>query len=405
METGMETDEAVPEQVESIEVVDDPKQCSVMFGDIVNSTGLKETQTETAWVKGTTFLYNGAYAALVPEVRDIAWTKFLGDAVMAVVPANHAAELLRSAIRLLELVNDANRGRAGGKGEIDYNITVGIATGPLVQIKMPDGRRDFIGHVPDKASRLASIATPNALLVDVGTVAAANMTLVNSRIGHALERPVEEYLSPRESAQLRGFAQQVDYHEILWAKQFFGVKSENLTSTTVRLGAAIRSESPPAKVSSKDAGPAHVHLERLVGVVKTWNAERGFGFATSENGEDFHISPPHMVYQEDLPRLVPGQKIAFVAGPAATNGRSRQALAVLVAGREAQGYITSVPQDNKPYGWIKVVDLAGNAHPIFMSRDGLPANAARGMVVDFRVEAGPKGAYAVEVQKPEEEAA
>jgi hypothetical protein len=46
--------------------------------------------------------------------------------------------------------------------------------------------------------------------------------------------------------------------------------------------------------------------------------------------------------------------------------------------------------------------MTGAAHPVFVSRDGLPAAVMRGSIVDFRVEATARGARAVEVQLTEQ---
>jgi len=91
--------------------------------------------------------------------------------------------------------------------------------------------------------------------------------------------------------------------------------------------------------------------------------------------------------------------VAFVAGDGG-KGRSREALAVLLAGRDAQGYITGLPAD-RGYGWIRVTDLAGNVHPIYLPLDEMTAPVERGMVVDFRVEIGTRGAFAADVQPVE----
>ncbi len=380
-----------------VQAGDHPAPYTVLFGDIVGSTGIKETQTETSWVKGTMFLYSAVENAMSAALREVATRKYLGDGVMIAAPAMYAAEMVNTGIKLLEAISDARKGRAGGKGEIDYNITVGVATGDVREVAMPDGRRDFIGQVPDKASRLCSLATTKGLLVDVATVAAANMTLIRSRVGVALDRRVEEYLSPRDSAPLKGFAQKVDFHEIMWSDQFFGVKANNLTSSVARLEAATRPEpaspTPPAPPSPAAATAAR--FDRKVGTIKCWDRGRGFGFVTVD-GEDFHICPQHVVYQEDLGKLVPGQRVAFVAGPATDSRKRPEALAVLLIGGYAQGFVTALPE-GRPYGWIRVVDLAGNAHPMFMPRDGLADAVARGCVVDFRVKEGPRGAYAAEV--------
>lgn len=376
----------------------EPQRFSVMFADIVNSTGIKETQPEPAWIRGTLFLYEACYESLEPTIRDVAWIKGGGDSMMVAVPVQYTAHLLRTAINLLGRISDGNKGRAGAKGIIDYDITVGVASGPTVEVSMPSGARDYIGSVPDRASRLSGIASPNALLVDSPTVAAADMAVLSSPIGEALDRAPEDYLGPRESVQLRGFTQKTGYHEILWAKQLFGVKSANLTSTTERLEAVTRvGTRGESATEPHPKGSGEGHMERKAGALKMWDKDRQFGFAIDdETGEEFHFVARHVVYQEDCSQLTPGTRLAWVAGP--PSSRRREAVAILVVDQDAEGFIIATP-GTKPHGWVKVCDMAGNAHLVFVPGSQFTPDLQRGTVVHFRVRGGSRGIHATELQQ------
>ncbi|WP_019927836.1 hypothetical protein [Nocardia sp. BMG111209] len=370
---------------------------TALVGDIVNSTGIKETQPEPAWVTGTKFLYDTAENSLVDSVREHVWCKTVGDAIMWVCPATYTADLLNSAIDLLEAINDANRGQAGGIGTIDYNITIGVATGSLVELEFRDGRRDYIGQTADKAFRLSGIATPNALLADSATVAAGNMTILRSRVGRALDRPVEEYLSARESAPLKGFAHRVDYHEIQWAKQLFGVKSGNLTEAATR---GERVVSPPPKTVPA-AGQAS---EQRTGKVKMWNADRGFGFVTDPvTDEDFYLSPRALVYADDAGLIArPGAEVVFVVAPPLSEGKSRRGVCVLVAGQSAEGRISYI-HPTKPFGFVAVVDDHGGKVSLHTPLpDEARARFTVGDEVAFDVTVSARGAQASNLEPVDE---
>jgi class 3 adenylate cyclase/cold shock CspA family protein len=380
-----------------IEIVDETYSCSVLIADIVGSTKLKESQPEAAWVKGTTLLYRWALAALGPQLEhELVCIKFIGDAAMIVVPEACSAELLNAGIRLLELVNDARRGRSGGKGEIDYNITVGVASGTVVRLRMPDKGHDVIGHVPDRASRLAGLVSSNGLLADADTIAAGNMKAITSRIGHALERSAREYLGEQQLATLQGFAQSVPYHEILWGQQLYGIRAEKLSSATAQLSQVTRAG------DGRDPEPrpqaAEGRAERVMGEVKAWLGDRGCGFIAAPTG-DFFLSPSRIIGHEPGATLSPGRRVAFVPGPQTEEGRSAPAFAVLVDESEVRGHVTRLPQQGRPYGWLRVSDACGVTQGVFLPLDEVSDELVIGDGVTFRVDVNVRGARAVNVKK------
>lgn len=334
-----------------------------------------------------------------------AWIKYTGDGGMVVVPAAYAAELINFCVRVHEKVKDGAHGQSGSRGDTDYGVTSGIATGKLKELTMPDGRRDFIGQTADRAARLGGIATASAILVDGATIAAANMILVHSEIGKIMRRPVEGYIGKPESANLRGISQSVNFHEIFYAEQVFGLKAETNTRSTALLAAATQQSNVPLEVTLEQSNPKPVTAittrqspptERKVGTVDYWDRVKGFGRLLDAAGRKYHVTARHMAVLEDVARLVPGQRVAFVTSNCATDGRTPTALCVLVDGQDYQGVVTAIPEA-KPHGWIRVVDLDGNHHPVFAPKRGMAPLVSRGAIVDFRIELDDRGAQAIEV--------
>src|SRR5680860_1050244 len=138
------------------------------FVDIVGSTMMKETQTETAWYGGIQKMYTIVEEALTVDegLREAVITKGEGDGYFIAAPSEHVTAMINAAIRIHAAIDDANHGKAGSKGEIDFRVTIGIATGYVKEIRMPDGRLDILGQAPDRAARLCGAATARGLLVD-----------------------------------------------------------------------------------------------------------------------------------------------------------------------------------------------------------------------------------------------
>jgi class 3 adenylate cyclase/cold shock CspA family protein len=378
---------------------DSRRECTVTAIDMIGSTAAKEKQPQAAWLNSLGWLYDTVTEIATEAMSDVV-IKYLGDGIMLVCDADQATDAVNAVIRIQEAIEKAGRGTGGGKGVVDFAVSCGVAVGEVVGFTTPDGNRDFVGTVVDKAFRLCAAASAKAIFVDTQTLGAANTIRITSTFGRAVNRTSDEYQGDVQRAMLKGFNQPVTYHEILWDQQLYGVKSSTVTASTERL------RSVPAAATGT-GGPGTVvtaGIERHRGEVVFWRADKDFGFIRDpQSDEQFYVSSKTMVYVDDVSKLSPGREVVFVAAGETDGARKRQAGAVLVVGEPADGPLVSVPV-NKTYGWIRVEDSAGNRHLIFVPADQL-AGHTRGEVLGFTAGATEKGACARDVERVEDEAA
>ena len=95
--------------------------------------------------------------------------------------------------------------------------------------------------------------------------------------------------------------------------------------------------------------------------------------------------------------------MVFVAVGAAQGKRLRQAGALLLVDEPAEGPLISLPQ-NRTYGWIRVEDVPGNRHLVYVPASELHGYRL-GDILSFTVHASDRGAAASRVEKVEDEAA
>lgn len=375
-----------------------PLSCS--FYDMVNSTGMKATTPESGWLPQVGFLYD-TIAKRVADYDDIT-IKFMGDGVVVFHPGDDALIAIQIAIDVQETIQGASRIVNGAKGKVDFRITVGITTGTATRFVTPTGTVDYVGITIDKAARLCGVASAQAIFVDKFTITATNLNRVHSKFGAVVHRDADAYQGTRQSVTLKGITGPVEYHEIFWDSQLFGVKSELLTEKVEsQRSVAHIGQNAPVTVAPRSSQPSRT--EKLTGQVKQWNPEKNFGFITSTAGEDFYFNPTQsLVYAEDSEDLKAGTKVAFVALPAAAAGKSRRAGAMLLADAYADGTLV-VPPGDRPYGWIEVFDGSHNSQLVYASREALKGILTRGSEVSFKLSVDHRGAHAEEITLSTEE--
>jgi class 3 adenylate cyclase len=377
---------------------------TVLFIDQVGSTAMKEQQPESSWLPALGWLYD-TVTAIVTRISPDAEIKYLGDGIMISLDSDRATEAVNIAIQVQEAINDANQGRTGSKGAVDFNCSVGVSTGSVVAFLTPTGTRDYVGTVVDKARRLSDAASPKAIFVDRATASAANIMKIVSRVGVALGRTPEQYQGDVQRAPLKGFDQPVEYYEIFWDQQLHGLKSEGVTRSADRLQPIV-SPAPVAHFPSvRPMVKGNGNLEeRHAGEVTCWKPEANFGFVRdTRTGEDFYFRASHMVYPEDVSEaLTIGTRAVFVATGRTDGSRKRWAVGILVVGDYAEGTL-KLPE-GKAHGWLRVQDELGNPHHIFTPRATVQ-QFAPGTLLSFKVAANEKGGLAEEIEPPGEETA
>jgi class 3 adenylate cyclase/cold shock CspA family protein len=369
---------------------------TVMFVDMVGSTAIKSTMPEAGWLQQIGFMYDVVTRA-VHEPHPEAHMKFLGDGVLVVYEGDDCGlAAITAAVQIQEVLSAASTSVDGAMGAINFNVSIGITSGVAHRFLAPDGSIDHVGLTVDKAARLCGAASPKAIFLDKATYTATNFLRVVSKVGSVLGRAPEEYAGDRQTAALKGLPQPVEYHELYWERQLFGIRSEFVTGTT----ATTRVIGTAASTGGAVAAAPRVSgkIERLIGTVKNWSSEKQFGFVVGPGGEEFYVGPSLLVYAEDADDMRPGAQVAFVAIDAVAEGKSRRAAACLLVDSYADGVLV-VPPAGRPHGWVEVKDRVGNGQLVFVSPTDCAGDFERGTAVNFKIQVGPRGAHAVDLDR------
>ncbi len=160
---------STPKQIEG-----ERKLVTVLFTDIVNSTGLAETMDPEEWSE----IVSGAHERVSQSVYryDGTIAQLLGDGALAFfgAPVAHEDDPIRAvkaAIELLALIGDYSRSIEKARG-IRIQMRVGIHTGLVVVGNVGnDLHMEYlaIGDTVNLASRLQSAALPNTVFVSTST--------------------------------------------------------------------------------------------------------------------------------------------------------------------------------------------------------------------------------------------
>ena len=272
----------------------------ILFADLAGSTEMKSKMGEVAWLPTL-----GKFLDITSTaIRESGGTvvKYLGDGTLGAFDGEHAAEAIRAAIKIQEMLRTAN-----SNGELnDCLATVGIATGRIIEYEAPGGGLDYVGSVVDLAARFCEACAPQAIWVDSATVASANMNKVYSQVGLVNDRSPDDYLTQEWKVELKGFPKPIKYREVIWHNKPFGATNEVVDELTER------------SQSSGDR-PALSSNEPCEGVVKRWDPVRGFGFITAIPHGDYYVHHRCIVSGE---ALVAGRPVRFVPRPPFKEGAS-----------------------------------------------------------------------------------
>jgi class 3 adenylate cyclase len=280
---------------------------TVLFADLVDSTGLVETQDPEA-VRG---LLNEMFRRLSTEVRRFGGTleKYIGDAILAVFgfPTGHdddAARAVRAALAMRDIVKTAET----ALGDVPLHLRIGLDTGE-VSAGAWSGDLQVAGPAVHTAARIQQAAEPDQILLSARTVRAA--------------RGIVEVGSPR-LLHARGQRQPVEVVEVLGL-----AATEPVPEPLIG-----RERDLPRLVEALDQATHHNRLVLLVG-------EAGVGkstlarAATAELGDRVHVLWGRCLPDwQSLPFWPVREVLAAAAGMAATEpaGVLASSIGQLVAG-------------------------------------------------------------------------
>ena len=144
---------------------------TVLFADLVDSTGLVETQDPEA-VRG---LLNEMFRRLAAEVRRFGGTleKYIGDAILAVFgfPTGHdddAARAVRAALAMRDIIKTAET----ALGDLPLHLRIGLDTGEVSAGAWADDLQ-VAGPAVHTAARIQQAAEPDQILLSARTLRAA----------------------------------------------------------------------------------------------------------------------------------------------------------------------------------------------------------------------------------------
>lgn len=361
----------------------------IAFYDQRGSTAAKTSKSEAQWITETAFVYDLIIHTAREQFPEVVWN-VMGDGVVLFYPdPNAAVPAILTAIQVLEKMEQAARPISGGGGSIDTQLSVGIGSGPMRWFQAPGGALNALGLVADRAARLCSLASPQALFIDASTPLAANFLQIESQYGRATGRTAEEYQGKEQKADLKGLQGSVSYYEVMWSKNLFGVKSEALSEKVAEHNASSSTSGGPGRGRAVSTSSG----EKLAGTIKS--KRDTFAFITAETGEDFFVAPNLMVNSEDFETLKVGDRVAFVAAEASTTGKSRRAGAVMISGLFYEGRAAS-PMAGRTYGWVVTSDQLNNRRYVWASSAELAPYKPYALV-SFKLAIGLHGASAVEL--------
>ena len=147
----------------AIEATGERRYLTVMFCDLVDSTGISAQLDAEEWRDLVGAYLNVASTAVTEIGGHVA--KKLGDGLMSlfgypVAQENDSERAVRAALSIQRALAELNRKNAGS-GKPSLNARIGIETGPVVV----DAAGEIFGDAPNVAARVQALAEPGAVLV------------------------------------------------------------------------------------------------------------------------------------------------------------------------------------------------------------------------------------------------
>ena len=204
---------------------------TVVAIEITDLAAIKQLFPQTVWLPILHQLY-GTVRAIATEADPNVVVDYFDKMIMLVFDADRASDALNAVIEIQEAVTSMEFGQVR-----DLNCSIGISSGEVVEFADYNTKLHYLGTVVDQTLGLCSAANSRAIFIDRATAAAVNMARVRSRVGQALGHSPHQYQGDSQRVALKGVSQPVEYYEIRWDKQIYGVKSSAVTE--IRRGSEV----------------------------------------------------------------------------------------------------------------------------------------------------------------------
>jgi class 3 adenylate cyclase/cold shock CspA family protein len=303
----------------------------------------KQKDTESSWIAMTGRLLDVVLESTDCEARES--VRCLPSGVRVVFVEDEAVAAVNSAIRVQEALSDAS-----DDDRPILRVSMGIASGEIARVDLPGTEAQDLGAVLDRSCDMAEAAAWRAILVDRPTLALLRNGGFSSRAGETQSprRSVDEYEGPAGHCKLPQCPDDVEYREIFWDTQLYGLSAP----------APPEIENPETAASPAPDGGAP---ERLIGTVRRWSRERGQGLILSNQGESFYVDRRYIVSGASLE---PGTRVFFVPRPSLIPGKNRVAACVVALGSALTGKVVRV--GSRGFGFLEVIDSSGVNQRLFM---------------------------------------
>src|SRR6516162_4526733 len=153
----------VAEKVSPPEPTGERRHVTVMFCDLVDSTGIAAKLDAEEWRDLVNAYLDDASAAVTEMGGHVA--RKVGDGLLALfgyplAHENDAERAARAALLIQRALADLNRKNAGA-GKPELKTRIGLETGPVVV----DATGEVYGDAPNTAARVQTLAEPSAVLI------------------------------------------------------------------------------------------------------------------------------------------------------------------------------------------------------------------------------------------------
>jgi class 3 adenylate cyclase len=167
-ETGSRTDQNDVAQPRESPAKGERRVVTVLFADVVNSTGLAERLDPEDW----TDIMNEAFPCMTAPVQRYGGTvaRLMGDGMLALfgAPTAHEDDPQRAVFAALDLIDAVRVFAIKAKADrgIDFAVRVGINTGPVVVAEVgSESAKEYtaMGDAVNVAARMEQTATPGTV--------------------------------------------------------------------------------------------------------------------------------------------------------------------------------------------------------------------------------------------------
>ncbi|WP_299577583.1 adenylate/guanylate cyclase domain-containing protein [uncultured Williamsia sp.] len=373
-----------------------------MFVDMAGSTEMKLFADTAAWVTRLGHLYKLIFdTAFSNEPMQMPHIKMIGDGALLTWNTAHTTVAVNAAIVIQDKLRLANMAPPGHQaGDVSYQVSIGMASGPVKRFRLPDGGVDHVGPAVDLAARLCSAAAPQAIVMHNSTADDVVWRRVHSPEGLVDNRTPGQYRGDAQQIFVKGRPEAQEFYELFWSRSAFGVTATAASVSTLTARSAAEGTGDSTRQHTKVTRIlGHKKPEELYGSIVKWNPTSGHGFVkVAASGECFHFTPESLCYPEDAEHLSTDKSLAFVAKPAPEEGKSREAMAALIVDREAEGKVHWIAP-NRSHGFIWVEHPSGITKSVYLWMTDSLSWIQVGDEVGFDVELTPRGLRAGNVAR------